>query len=353
MQFVKLCSILLVMAVYSFAGSGQVSYTLSKDANPTADQLDAYAKITIAMDSALSYYNTYTTIRKSLNIQYNTGVNTADGNINGTIRFGSNRSYMSVITAMHEIAHTVGVGTSSEYSSHMSNGIFTGPLATATLRLIAEDNTAELHGDAMHIWPYGLNYASEVKSTTDLVNHANIMESLYQDLYHERVFFTGRIRAYDSKKCMTRNGSKLELGSCADSSSLMRIIEMGETTETYRMEFGDRVLDVPNQSTVSGITLGLYTWNGGSNQKFNLEYQTSIAPQVVRLNMVQSNLYVQDNGTNIIQDAANASLTSQHWELMDATTNTTIIPRHLHQNSLPRPFDHRYDLLGRKRLSIQ
>ena len=54
------------------------------------------------------YYNCYTDIVKELNVQYNPSVATADGNINGSIRFGS-RDSMNHITAMHEIAHTVGI----------------------------------------------------------------------------------------------------------------------------------------------------------------------------------------------------------------------------------------------------
>ena len=35
--------------------SGKVSYTLHRESNPAQDQLDAYAKIKTAMDSALGY----------------------------------------------------------------------------------------------------------------------------------------------------------------------------------------------------------------------------------------------------------------------------------------------------------
>ncbi|WP_010247521.1 dockerin type I repeat-containing protein [Acetivibrio cellulolyticus] len=160
---------------------GNVTYTLEKVSNPTDDQKDAYDKIQSAMDKAVSFYNDYTTIKKSLKIVYETSVSTADGNINGTIRFGSNRSYMNHITAMHEIAHTVGVGTSSKWSSLIVNNVYTGTYATAEIRAITGDNSAVLKGDSMHFWPYGLNYTSEVKSDQDLINHCKIVEAMKKD----------------------------------------------------------------------------------------------------------------------------------------------------------------------------
>lgn len=160
---------------------GNVTYTLVKVANPTADQLDAYNRIQSAMDKAVSFYNEYTTITKALTVYYEPSVSTADGNINGTIRFGSNRSYMNHITAMHEIAHTVGVGTSGKWSSLIVNGVYTGPNATAAIRAITGDNNAVIKGDRTHFWPYGLNYTSEVKSDQDLINHCIIVDAMKKD----------------------------------------------------------------------------------------------------------------------------------------------------------------------------
>ena len=160
---------------------GNVTYTLVKVANPTADQLDAYNRIQSAMDKAVSFYNEYTSITKALTVYYEPSVSTADGNINGTIRFGSNRSYMNHITAMHEIAHTVGVGTSGKWSSLIVNGVYTGPNATAVIRAITGDNNAVIKGDRTHFWPYGLNYTSEVKSDQDLINHCIIVDAMKKD----------------------------------------------------------------------------------------------------------------------------------------------------------------------------
>jgi hypothetical protein len=161
--------------------TGRVTYTLVKASSPTADQQAAYDAITKAMDEAVRYYNQYTSIVKTLIVRYEPSVSTADGNINGSIRFGK-KEYMNHITAMHEIAHTVGIGTSSQYRALIQNGVFTGTNATNALRAITGNPQDVLKGDSQHFWPYGLNYTSEVKSTADLINHCKIVNAIKKDL---------------------------------------------------------------------------------------------------------------------------------------------------------------------------
>lgn len=166
---------------------GRVTYTLAKSANPTSTEQNAYDLITAAMDKAVYYYNCYTDITKSLNISYNAGVQTADGNINGSIRFGSTGS-MVYITAMHEIGHTLGIGTASNWRSLVdipqggSSGPWTGTNGNAELRAITGKSTDTLTADTQHFWPYGLNYTSEVKSEADLINHCRIVVAMRKDL---------------------------------------------------------------------------------------------------------------------------------------------------------------------------
>lgn len=161
--------------------TGHITYTLARASNPTADQQDAYSRITTAMDQALAVYNCYVPATKALSISYVPSVTTADGNYNGAIRFG-NKSTMQQITAMHEIGHTLGVGTYSGWSSKLSNGVWTGSAANTVLRSITGDQSAAVHGDSQHFWPYGLNYTSEVTGTGDLINHCKIVAGLRKDM---------------------------------------------------------------------------------------------------------------------------------------------------------------------------
>jgi hypothetical protein len=113
-------------------------------------------------------------------------VQTADGNINGSLRFGSNTTYMDYRTCLHEISHTVGIGQASNWSSFISNGLFTGTNANAQLRAIdarlAMPGDGKLHADTQHFWPYGINQQSEVKSEADLIAHCQMVVAIRQDL---------------------------------------------------------------------------------------------------------------------------------------------------------------------------
>ena len=162
---------------------GNIAYSLAMAPNPTPDQQNAYDLITEAMDDALSYYNCYTTFEKELFVSYEPSVQTADGNPNGSIRFGSTAS-MNYITAMHEISHTLGVGDNA-WDSMMVNGIFPGANATAQLREITGDPTAEVHGDNQHFWPYGLNFVDEVMSEQDLIDHCLMVIAIRKDLGYD------------------------------------------------------------------------------------------------------------------------------------------------------------------------
>lgn len=168
--------------------TGHVSYTLATVANPSTTEQNAYTLIRAAMDKAVQYYNCYTNITKSLNISYVSSVSTADGNINGSIRFGSNTTYMDYRTAMHEISHTVGIGTASKWAScvDMTNKLYTctnGKQQLSTINgQLAQPADTTLHADNQHFWPYGINQQSEVKSEADLIYHCQMVMAMLEDL---------------------------------------------------------------------------------------------------------------------------------------------------------------------------
>jgi hypothetical protein len=162
-------------------GSGGITYTLNRAASPNADQLDSYNRITEAMNLALTVYNCYLSVGKSLSIHYEPSVATADGNYNGTIRFGSKASMVQA-TAMHEIAHTLGVGTYSGWASRVSSGRWTGANAINQLRVLDGNSSAVLYADRAHFWPHGLNQASEATSADEYVRNVKMVAALRQDM---------------------------------------------------------------------------------------------------------------------------------------------------------------------------
>ncbi|MPY62138.1 hypothetical protein FNH08_34855 [Streptomyces spongiae] len=155
-----------------------ITWTLERASNPTQDQQTAYNLITAAMNAAVARYNNLSDLGKSITVRYDPSVPTADGNINGTIRFG-NRSYMTERTALHEIAHTIGVGTSSGWSRLGGSGTWTGAQATALVRQF-DGSGAKISTGGGHFWPYGLNYDNEF-SNTAADRHVQLVAAMVRD----------------------------------------------------------------------------------------------------------------------------------------------------------------------------
>jgi hypothetical protein len=159
--------------------TGNITYTLKRVENPTAEQQKIYDQIDKSTKAAVGYYNRYTKLKKHVTVFYNPGVPTADGNINGTIRIGSLRNTR---TLLHEIGHVMGVGQDRDWNKLIVDHLWQGREANKLLQDFVHDPQAQLHADRMHFWPYGLNYDSEVKSKEDFIRHARLVEAIVKDL---------------------------------------------------------------------------------------------------------------------------------------------------------------------------
>lgn len=317
-------SAIALMAVFSHA---EVTYTLHKSANPTADEQDAYKRITAVMDSAVKLYNTYSNLSKFINVYYAPGVPTAEASSNGDLRFGENRSYMVVPTAMHEMAHTMGVGTTSEYAATCVDGVFRDDKVQAKLREMDGPN-AELHCDRQHIWPYGLNQASEAKSEQDLINHVLLVETIYQQLFKVAFYKEGRIKSLgETKKCMGITSSNaLELMDCSDTATFVKIFSVGDNPVTYYIQLGSRVVDIPNESTAAGIVASTYGYNGGAHQRYTFDDAGINTPNAFLLKNYKSGLYLQAVGTQVQQNRKVDRDESFIWKIEEAGDTSVVAP---------------------------
>ena len=341
---------LLFMLSSAFAGN--VEYHLNKSANPSQDELEAYKLITAAMDSAVFLYNKYSDLSKHIEVYYSTGVPTAEASSNGDLRFGKDRNYMFVGTAMHEMAHTMGMGTTSEYQKMFKDGVFQGEKAQKVLKEI-DGPDAVLKGDSQHFWPYGLNYRSEVKSEQDLINHVKVVNAMYQDIFKE-AFYKSNVKLISaiSGKCMgMTQDNALELMDCDGEGATIDLYSIGDNPVTYRIQFGKRVLDIPNESTAAGVTLGTYHWNGGSHQKFMMqgapELQVSLqiplskgyTYQHIYLQNLKSFLYLQASDNKVVQNKRVASddpnKDSFLWLLAETFNDSTQSPLSISKRRIP------------------
>ncbi|MBS2099632.1 T9SS type A sorting domain-containing protein [Carboxylicivirga linearis] len=143
---------------------GTVSYTIQD--NVTGDDR---VRIGAAMESAVNYFNNLTSIKGLwLNVNFGSGTPTAEASYGGYMRFGPNASYQQTGTALHEMGHTIGVGTHSMWygpSSPLretgSRGLWLGDRTKKLMEFIDNDPNAYLTGDNTHMWPYGVNGANE------------------------------------------------------------------------------------------------------------------------------------------------------------------------------------------------
>ncbi len=159
---------------------GNVTYTLAQSVIDAGSRVHNLIKT--AMDSACFYYNRYTPFRANIWVYYSSGIPTAQASYRGSIGFGPNETFMWVGTAMHEMAHYFGSGTTAVWKSLMVNGVWQGPVAQALCQQLTGQ---QLRGDngtnAVHYWPTGINFRSEVSSQTDLINHARVVKAMLVD----------------------------------------------------------------------------------------------------------------------------------------------------------------------------
>ncbi len=107
-------------ALVPTAYNGQLTWQWTSTANVPADAL---TRITAAMNDACARYNRGANwTARTITVEYNTGLATADAVVSGHIRFGANSAYQKVRTAMHELGHCYGVGQTSAWASLSSGG---------------------------------------------------------------------------------------------------------------------------------------------------------------------------------------------------------------------------------------
>lgn len=163
-------------------GLGEITYEIQPFHLDDAEkELKIRQKIILAMDEAVRRYNCYTDIKVHIRVLFNPKVPTAKGGwLTRSIHFGSIQMIQK-ITAMHEIAHVVGIGTSFSWDELVKDRKFVGERLSRLLSKV-EGMPKVIYADASHFWPYGLNQAREVKSERDLLNHCLIVNAMTKDL---------------------------------------------------------------------------------------------------------------------------------------------------------------------------
>lgn len=138
---------------------GTVTYTF----DATVENDDTHGpRIKAAITSAVDYFNNLTSIQGHRLTVHLTNSATANGGYGGWMGFGPNASYQRTGTALHEMGHTIGVGTHSRWMGPSSplrasgtRGLWLGDRANEVVRFIENNPDASLTGDHMHMWTTG------------------------------------------------------------------------------------------------------------------------------------------------------------------------------------------------------
>ncbi|MEX1048892.1 MAG: hypothetical protein WED15_05155 [Akkermansiaceae bacterium] len=154
---------------------GPITYKLSGGSETWPE--DRKKRIVEAMDAAVAFLNKHGDFKKHVTANNSPGTPTADANYDGWINWGGS---ISRRVALHEISHTLGVGTHPEWGNHVKDGKWTGTHATKQLREF-DGPDAVLRADRMHFWPYGLNFDNESDPKSDL-RFVKMVEALRKDM---------------------------------------------------------------------------------------------------------------------------------------------------------------------------
>lgn len=190
---------------------GQITYGI-RDISDAATR----ERITNATKSAVDYWNTWTEIKDQYFNVGNDNVPTADCSYGGYIRVGNNTSYQATGTLLHEMLHGVGVipwadtqwarfdlrgSTSNGAGFTTGSGDWLGDRTSYAVRFLTNGGDQRLHGDYQHMWPYGINGASEDNHSEALyIGNSVICQALGEDgLEHNASHFAAPYYALEQE----------------------------------------------------------------------------------------------------------------------------------------------------------
>lgn len=127
---------------------------------------------------------------------------------------------------------------------------------------------------------------------------------------------TGNLRFYSISegKCLVADNNDIKLGDCESGSSYATLSESGSA---YRINFGEKVLEIPNESKAAGDAVGLWGWNGKAHQLLNLNKLGEYSGWVVSMRFSHSGHYVQASNGDVIQDGfPEGDERTAHWRIL-------------------------------------
>ena len=145
---------------------GNVSYNYDNAGDEATNK-----RINEACETAVWMWNNITGLRNfHLDAHYvpgaGAGGGTADCSYGGYMRISQNVPYQKAGTVLHEGSHGQGVINYTEwvdpmYRTNGDRGDWLGPRVDRVMQFLENSASAKLHGDDVHMWPYGINGSGE------------------------------------------------------------------------------------------------------------------------------------------------------------------------------------------------
>ena len=168
----------------------------------------------------------------------------------------------------------------------------------------------------------------------------------------------GRIKSLgDTKDCMGITSSNaLELMDCSDPATFVKIFSVGDNPVTYYIQLGNRVIDIPNESTAAGVKASTYGYNGGAHQRYVFEGAPVNTPNAFYLKNYKSGHYLQSVGNTVVQNPKQND-DSFIWKIEESradssdvgdSTGTLRLDRQLVRTQQLRLPTRTFDLMGRQ-----
>ena len=188
---------------------GNVTYWYNNGGDDAANK-----RVNAAAQSACDIFNNLTEIVKHFNIGYSAGTPTADCYYADEpwMNMGANSSYQRTGTIMHEMQHGLGlVPYTTQWNKNIlrerldgdgrGTGHWLGERVSAFLDFWDNTTDSQLNGDFQHMWPYGINGASEDNGSNELyIGNGLVCQALGEDgLQHTSQLYAEPYYAFDQE----------------------------------------------------------------------------------------------------------------------------------------------------------
>ncbi|MEO5916349.1 MAG: LamG-like jellyroll fold domain-containing protein [Luteolibacter sp.] len=259
------------MASAGWLASVGVSHALTYHISYLEDE-GKRAQITAVMNEAVAVYNATTNFNVDINVIYHSGIPTAQSDYNGQLGFGGS---ISTQVALHEIAHYLGSGTTSQWDSQW--GAYWNGAALRRYVKLFDGPGGEIYRSGVHYYPYGFNYGNE-DSADARRRLPRLIQAMRFDMGGQDIDGDGMSDEWERYKAgnlnLSRTGDVDGDGISnydewwTDGDPLKAVTVKDGHTYVIRARHSQKVVNVAGNSADNGANVDQFTANGSTSQQW-------------------------------------------------------------------------------------